>query len=85
MPHLDPERLIFIALAEDHEEWSEADHLAHCAGCRHEMAVLRDVADIGSRAHDVRDLLPPPERVWRGVEAAIARHRHRRRRGPGRR
>ncbi|MEV6304068.1 anti-sigma factor [Actinoplanes sp. NPDC051861] len=71
MQHLDPDRLVLLALSEEREELSEADHLAYCADCRQEMAALRDVAEIGAGVQDLRDLPPPPEHVWRAAEADI--------------
>ncbi len=73
MQHLDPDRLILLALSEEDQVPAEADHLALCAGCRQEMAALREVSDLGSQIQDLRDLLPPPEHVWRAIEAGIAR------------
>ncbi|GAA0586971.1 hypothetical protein GCM10010172_85050 [Paractinoplanes ferrugineus] len=69
MRHLDPDRLVLLALSEEQQEWSESDHLRQCAACRHEMGALRDVADIGSQVQDLRDLPPPPEHLWRAIEA----------------
>ncbi|MEU4626172.1 anti-sigma factor [Actinoplanes sp. NPDC023801] len=72
MQHLDPDRLVLLALSEESEELTELDHLEHCAGCRHEMQALRDVADIGSQVRELRDLPPPPEHLWQAIEAGIA-------------
>jgi hypothetical protein len=70
--HLDPDRLVLLALSEELEEPTELDHLEHCADCRHEMRALRDVAEIGAQTGDLRDLPAPPEHVWQGIEAGIA-------------
>ncbi|WP_430785395.1 anti-sigma factor [Actinoplanes sp. G11-F43] len=72
MQHLDPDRLVLLALSEDHEDSVEADHLEHCAGCRHELTALRDVAAIGAQTHGLHDLPPPPDRIWQAIEAGIA-------------
>jgi anti-sigma-K factor RskA len=69
--HLDPDRLILLALSEELEELTESDHLATCPDCRHEMRALRDVAGIGSEVQDLRDLPAPPEHVWHAVVEGI--------------
>jgi hypothetical protein len=70
--HLDPDRLVLLALSEELEELTELDHLERCSDCRHEMQALRDVADIGSQTAELRDLPPPPEHVWRAISSGIA-------------
>jgi anti-sigma-K factor RskA len=70
--HLDPDRLVLLALSDGVEELTERDHLEHCVVCRHEMQALRDVADIGSQTGDLRDLPAPPEHLWQAIEAEIA-------------
>jgi len=70
--HLDPDRLVLLALSEEIEELNESDHLAQCEGCRHEIQALRHVAEVGSQAQDLRELPPPPEHVWSAIEAGIA-------------
>jgi hypothetical protein len=71
--HLDPDRLVLLALSEEPEELTESDHLAQCAGCRHDLASLREVADLGGESQELRDLPAPPDRIWRAIEADIAR------------
>ncbi|MCY1136455.1 anti-sigma factor [Actinoplanes sp. Pm04-4] len=73
MQHLDPDRLVLLALSEELEDLSESDHLTQCDVCRHEMRALREVAGIGSDVQALRDLPPPPEHVWQAIEAGIAR------------
>ncbi|SNY53518.1 anti-sigma factor [Paractinoplanes atraurantiacus] len=73
MQHLDPDRLVLLALSEELEELNEADHLTQCDVCRHEMQALRHVAELGSAGQELRDLPPPPEHVWQAIEAGIAR------------
>ncbi|MEU8819668.1 anti-sigma factor [Actinoplanes sp. NPDC048796] len=72
MQHLDPDRLVLLALSEELEELNEADHLTQCDVCRHEMQALRHVAELGSGGQELRDLPPPPEHVWQAIEAGIA-------------
>jgi hypothetical protein len=70
---LDPDRLVLLARSEEQLELDESDHVAQCAGCRHDLEALRNVADLGTETQDLRDLPPPPERIWRAIEADIAR------------
>jgi Anti-sigma-K factor rskA len=70
--HLDPDRLVLLALSEESENPGDSEHLAECSGCRHDLATLRHVADLGAHGQDLRDLPAPPERVWRAIEAGIA-------------
>ncbi|WP_239126829.1 anti-sigma factor [Asanoa siamensis] len=51
---------------------TEADHLTGCTACRHELDTLRTVAGLGAESQEVRDLPPPPERIWQRVEADLA-------------
>ncbi|MBM2615096.1 anti-sigma factor [Actinoplanes sp. LDG1-06] len=83
MRHLDPDRLVLLALSDEPRDPGESEHLAGCADCRHELDAFRGVAGLGSEAQDLRDLPPPPEHVWRAIEAGIVspvRARTRRRR-----
>ncbi|GAA2706337.1 anti-sigma factor [Actinoplanes palleronii] len=76
MQHLDPDRLVLLALSEEPGDLTETDHLTGCPGCRHDLDTLRTVAALGAEGRDLpdlRDLPPPPERVWRAIEADIAR------------
>ncbi|GAA0460485.1 hypothetical protein Ade02nite_14780 [Paractinoplanes deccanensis] len=71
MQHLDPDRLVLLALSEETVDASESDHLERCAGCRLDLASLREVAELGGESQEVRDLPPPPEHVWRAIAAEI--------------
>ncbi|WP_249999076.1 anti-sigma factor [Actinoplanes sp. M2I2] len=71
MQHLDPDRLVVLALSEEPGP-SESDHLDDCPGCRGDLATLRDVADLGAEGQDLRGLPTPPEHVWQAIEAEIA-------------
>ncbi|WP_250031422.1 anti-sigma factor [Paractinoplanes maris] len=78
MHHLDPDRLVLLALS-DEPGLDESDHLDGCAACRHDLAALRDVAGIGAELQDLRDLPAPPEHVWSAIESEIAGPARRRR------
>jgi hypothetical protein len=81
--HLDPDRLVLLALSEEPAGTDESAHLAGCAVCQTDLDELRHVALLGAETQDVRDLPPPPPRVWAGIAAATttspARIRPRRR------
>jgi hypothetical protein len=69
--HLDPDRLVLLALSEEAADTDESVHLAQCPGCNAEIDDLRHVAELGSETQGLRALPPPPERVWAGIEAAV--------------
>jgi hypothetical protein len=70
--HLDPDRLVLLALSESTADDEEAVHLAGCAGCRAEIDSVKYVAEVGAETQSLRDLPPPPERVWAGIAADVA-------------
>lgn len=69
MSHLDPDRLVILALGESTADASESVHLGDCAGCQTEIDELRHVAGLSAETQDLRDLPPPPDRVWQGIAA----------------
>jgi hypothetical protein len=71
--HLDPDRLVLLAFSDSTAADDEAVHLAECAGCRAEIDALKHVVDLGAETQDLRDLPPPPDRVWTGIAAEVAR------------
>ncbi|MEU8239093.1 anti-sigma factor [Actinoplanes missouriensis] len=73
MQHLDPDRLVLLALSEEDELADESAHLAQCPGCRHDFEALRSVADLGAESQELQDLPAPPERIWRAIETEISR------------
>jgi hypothetical protein len=70
--HLDPDRLVLLALSESSAEQDESVHLAGCAGCRGEIDAVKYVAEVGAETQSLRDLPPPPDRVWAGIAADVA-------------
>jgi hypothetical protein len=70
VPHLDPDRLVLLALSEDVADDNESAHLALCPGCRAEIDALQQVASLGAETQGMVDLPPPPARVWAGISAA---------------
>ncbi|MER7282559.1 anti-sigma factor [Dactylosporangium sp. NPDC000244] len=72
MPHLEPERLVLLALGEEALEQHETGHLNACEQCRAEMDSLRNVAGLGRQASRLRALPPPPEHVWQRIRAELA-------------
>ncbi|WP_433390979.1 anti-sigma factor [Micromonospora sp. KLBMP9576] len=71
MPHLDHDRLVFLALGETEAEAGESTHLDACAHCRAEWDTLQHVAGLGAGTQGLHDLPDPPERVWQGILAEI--------------
>jgi hypothetical protein len=70
--HVDPDRLVLLALSEEEPELGESDHVAQCPDCRRDLETLRNVADLGAGGQELRDLPAPSEAVWRAIEADIA-------------
>ncbi|MGK5519964.1 anti-sigma factor [Micromonospora sp. URMC 107] len=71
MPHLEHDRLVFLALGETEADAGESTHLDNCAHCRTEMDALRHVAGLGADAQGLHALPDPPEHVWQGIVAEI--------------
>lgn len=68
--HLDADRLVFIALGEEHPTDAERSHLGTCPDCPGELAALTHVAAVGRETRDTSDLPMPPSRVWDQIVAA---------------
>ncbi|HYN96705.1 MAG TPA: hypothetical protein VES42_22930, partial [Pilimelia sp.] len=71
MQHLDPDRLVLLALDEPSLDAGESDHLTDCPSCREEVATLREVASLSAETQEVRELPAPPDRVWRQIAAEV--------------
>ncbi|MEV0126852.1 anti-sigma factor [Dactylosporangium sp. NPDC050688] len=72
MSHLEPERLVLLALGDGTLDQHETGHLDACGQCRTEMDELRDVAGLGRQTQRLRELPPPPEHVWQRIRAELA-------------
>lgn len=74
MRHPDFAELVELALAQGEDSESPlAGHLGHCPRCRAELGELRRVV-VAARSVSPDDLLaPPPDRVWEGISAQLAR------------
>jgi anti-sigma-K factor RskA len=79
VPHLDPDRLVLIALGEQDPSASESEHLQGsehlrgCAACGAELDATRATVAVGRETQHVRDLPDPPDDMWaRIAEAAFA-------------
>jgi Anti-sigma-K factor rskA len=69
VPHLDPDRLVLLALGEQSPSAPETAHLGACRACRDDLAANRRTVLIGRQTEHVRDLPDPPERVWDRIAA----------------
>ncbi|MDG6105989.1 anti-sigma factor [Dactylosporangium aurantiacum] len=72
MSHLEPERLVLLALGDGTLDQHETGHLDACGQCRTEMDELRDVAGLARQTQRLRELPPPPEHVWQRIRAELA-------------
>jgi Anti-sigma-K factor rskA len=70
MQHVDPDRLVLLALGEAVADPTESSHVAQCTACRDDLDATREVAESGRLTQDLTDLPHPPPRVWRGIAAA---------------
>ncbi|MEU5550698.1 anti-sigma factor [Micromonospora sp. NPDC047793] len=71
MPHLEHDRLVFLALGESEAEDVDRTHLDGCPHCRGEVENLRHVAGLGAATQGLRDLPDPPEHLWQGITSEI--------------
>jgi Anti-sigma-K factor rskA len=69
--HLDPDRLVTLALGDGFADDAETGHLTGCAACRSELDALTHVADLGAETQGLQNLPDPPDRVWAAVTAGI--------------
>ncbi|WFE27202.1 anti-sigma factor [Solwaraspora sp. WMMD791] len=71
MPHLEHDRLVFLALGETEADAGESGHLSDCPRCRTELETIRYVGQIGAEAQDLADLPEPADHVWRRIVAEL--------------
>ncbi|HET8657649.1 MAG TPA: anti-sigma factor [Micromonosporaceae bacterium] len=72
MPHVEPDRLVLLALGEAVTDESERTHVDHCPACQADLTSLREVVGIGRETQGLAHRLPPPPpRVWRQVATAV--------------
>jgi Anti-sigma-K factor rskA len=64
--HLEPDRLILLALDEEQPDAAAADHLADCPACRSELEATRHVAGL---ARDPVTLPAPSPGLWDRIAA----------------
>lgn len=69
MPHLHQDDLMLAAFGEQPETVTAAQHLTTCARCRSEVQTFTHLVAVGRQTDQVRDLPPPPQRVWAAIEA----------------
>ncbi|MEU6105551.1 hypothetical protein [Streptomyces flaveolus] len=73
MPHVDPTRLVELALGNgvSPHDTSAWQHIAVCKRCRDDLSRMTRVVT-AARAVEERDLsAAPPERVWRRITAEL--------------
>jgi len=71
VPHLEHDRLVFLALGETTADAAESGHLVDCPSCRTELETLRHVSRLGAQTQDLADLPEPPEHVWQRIVSEL--------------
>ena len=69
MTHLDPDRLVLIAIGEQRPDHGEDRHLATCDVCREELTSTGTVSDLARYGEDLLDLPRPSAGLWDRVAA----------------
>ncbi|AGL19143.1 anti-sigma factor [Actinoplanes sp. N902-109] len=64
MPHLDPDRLVLIALGEQDPSVTESEHLRHCTVCGADLDATRATVSAGRETQHLHELTAPPEDLW---------------------
>lgn len=72
MPHLEHDRLVFLALGETEPDSGESDHLTVCPLCRTEVETLRHIGTIGAQTQGLADLPDPGDHIWQSIASEIA-------------
>ena len=76
MSHLDPEQIALLAMGEPVASDAEADHLAECAECADELALMRHTVIVGRSAIDAGEMETPPEIVWSRISEELGLGSH---------
>ncbi|MER7800944.1 MULTISPECIES: hypothetical protein [Streptomyces] len=74
MPHVDPARLVELALGNDaaDDDAGALQHVAACGRCREELHLMTRVV-MAARGVEEPDLpTPPPARVWQSIAQGLA-------------
>ncbi|MFJ5281107.1 hypothetical protein [Streptomyces parvulus] len=74
MPHVDPARLVELALGNDaaHDDVSALQHVAACGPCREELRLMTRVV-LAARGVEEADLpTAPPARVWQRIAQGLS-------------
>jgi hypothetical protein len=69
MTHLDPDRLVLIALGEQTADQTEEQHLVTCDACRGDLSTTHTVAGIARHSEDLNDLPAASAGLWQRVAA----------------
>jgi hypothetical protein len=70
VPHLEPDRLVLIALGEQHPSASETEHLDSCRSCGADLDATRATITVGRETQHVQELPAPPEDLWARIAGA---------------
>ena len=73
MPHLDPDRLVLIALGEQDPSTSENEHLHSCAICGADLDATRATITVGREAQHVQALPAPSEELWARIAGSAVK------------
>jgi len=68
--HLDPDRLVLIALGEQDPSPSETEHLHSCDSCGADLDATRATVAVGRQSQQVQDLPDPSEEIWTRIAGA---------------
>ncbi|MFD9024136.1 hypothetical protein ACFVY5_06395, partial [Streptomyces parvulus] len=74
MPHVDPARLVEMALGNDagHDDVGALQHVAACGPCREELHLMTRVV-LAARGVEEADLpTAPPARVWQRIAQGLS-------------
>jgi Anti-sigma-K factor rskA len=70
VPHLDPNRLVLIALGEQDPSAFETEHLRGCGSCDADLAATQATITVGRESEHLRNLPAPSEDLWTRIAGA---------------